>query len=85
MTLIGVEWLQEMAMTFFFLVFKIWGPPKIILPRAPQSVRPGLSTGEDKSTLWVTKLLNTHTDTNYLYMTHTYTHKLFMHDTSTVR
>ena len=28
---------------FFFLVFTlIWGPPKIILPRAPQSVRPGL-------------------------------------------
>jgi len=28
---------------FFFLVLTlIWGPPKIILPRAPQSVRPGL-------------------------------------------
>ena len=45
MTLIGVEWLQEVAVTFFFffLVFPlIWGPRKIILPRAPQSVRPGL-------------------------------------------
>ena len=30
---------------FFFLVFiLICGPPKIILPRAPQSVRPGLTT-----------------------------------------
>jgi len=40
-----VEWLQEVAVTFFFfiLVFTlICGPPKIILPRAPQSVRPGL-------------------------------------------
>jgi len=28
---------------FFFLVFTlIWGPPKIILPKAPLSVRPGL-------------------------------------------
>ena len=47
MTLIGVEWLQKVAVTFFFyLVFTlIWGPPKIILPRAPQSVRPGLSGG----------------------------------------
>ena len=43
MTLIGVEWL---AVTFFFLVFTlICGPPKIILPRAPQSVRPGLLAG----------------------------------------
>jgi len=48
MTLIGVEWLQQLAVAigcdlFFFLVFTlIWGPPKIILPRAPQSVRPGL-------------------------------------------
>ena len=33
-----------MAVTFFFLVLTlIWGPPKIILPRAPQSVRPGLT------------------------------------------
>ena len=38
-----MEWLQEVAVTFFFLVFTlICGPPKIILPRAPQSVRPGL-------------------------------------------
>jgi len=43
MTLIGVEWLQKVAVTFFFfgLHFKL-GSPKIILPRAPQSVRPGL-------------------------------------------
>ena len=30
---------------FFFLVF--WGPPKIILLRAPQSVRPGLTGGNE--------------------------------------
>ena len=35
------KWLRP-----FFLVFTlIWGPPKIILPMAPQSVRPGLDTG----------------------------------------
>ena len=44
MTLIGVEWLQEVAVTFFLVFTLIWGPPKIILPRAPQSVRPGLMT-----------------------------------------
>ena len=44
MTLIGVEWLQEVAVTFFLVFTLIWGPPKIILPRAPQSVRPGLAT-----------------------------------------
>jgi len=46
MTLIGVEWLQEVAVTFVFLFFVftlIWGPPNIILPRAPQSVRPSLT------------------------------------------
>ena len=46
MTLIGVKWLREVAVSFFFffLVFTlICGPPKIILPRAPQSVRPGLN------------------------------------------
>ena len=50
MTLIGVEWLQEVDMTFFFfLVFTlIWGPPKIILPRAPQSVRPCLHCNNNK-------------------------------------
>ena len=42
MTLIGVEWLQQVAVTFFLVFTLIWGPPKIILPRAPQSVRPGL-------------------------------------------
>ena len=45
MTLIGVEWLQEVAVTFFLVFTLIWGPPKIILPRAPQSVRPGLAPG----------------------------------------
>ena len=46
MILIGVEWMQQLAVTFFFfLVFTlIWGPPKIILPRAPQSVRLGLKS-----------------------------------------
>ena len=43
--LIGVEWLQEVAVTFFLVFTLIWGPPKIILPRAPQSVRPGLTDG----------------------------------------
>ena len=54
MTLIGVEWLQEVAVTFFFffLVFTlIWGPPEIILPRAPQSVRPGLQVNKGNSVI----------------------------------
>ena len=57
MTLIGVEWLWQVAVTFSFFAL-IWGPPKIILPRAPQSVRPGLL---GRLTLWINR--RTYVDT----------------------
>ena len=64
MTLIGVEWLQEVAVTFFFFFFLVFtlicGPPKIILPRAPQSVRPGLHNVNNllhSSDFWCRKYL----------------------------